>query len=125
MHNHFAALIPVGPGALESTRTVDLLDSLFTYEPAAKAVIIDDTHGSGLAAQLQSALTSAVTIIRHPRAMPTDSSLGPLCAGVLFGIEYIYNSAPVDFIVKLDTDALVIGSFSDKLGTKLADCPEA
>ena len=72
--NAFAALVLLGPGPDEHQRLVDLLDSLFYYEPDVRAVlVIDDSVGFGIV----NSKYERVVIIRNSKSRYSFEMLGP------------------------------------------------
>ena len=104
----FAVLVPVGPGSAELARFRDLLDSVVAYEPAGsfRLIVVDDgprprDFGTG------------ATVIRTPLWREGRRPPDPLSAMVAGTVEGLRAAAGAEFVVKLDTDALVIAPFAD------------
>lgn len=132
----FAILIAVGPGEIEAGRTVDLVESLVAYEPdaASRIVVLDDSpEDRDLESLLRPAGGDRIVVIRHLRRVGTSvdelpvTTLGPLCAGLLQALAWIAEQMPrneLRFVLKLDTDALVIAPFAKQIERLLAADPE-
>jgi hypothetical protein len=111
-----AALIPVGPSSVDVDRLCDLLDSLTSLEPAARlCVLIDDSKGKQKLETIHESYPSLdVVVLPNPRDRDRPASKGRspcLAAGVLSGLAWVQANANVDFVLKLDLDALVIAPF--------------
>lgn len=125
----FAAIIPLGPSDYEIERTQDLLDSLFYYEPdVALIVFIDDAaadrHLAGRFRVPPGARLVSVWNDRRGRGIGPTSGLA---AGMLLALRRLHDErdGAFSFVVKLDTDALVIAPFAERLGARLAARPLA
>jgi hypothetical protein len=121
----FTVLLPVGPKSVEVARLADTLDSLRAHEPAdqIRLVIVDDS----LAPRPELATIdwpTPPTVVRTPlwggRKPPHFKSA--LVAGALEGLRAAAVGAP-EFCLKMDTDALVIAPFADKIRAAFAADP--
>lgn len=123
----FAIFIPVGPTEEEVQRTADLLDSLFTYEPQVSTVIfVDDVLESrDLATKFKFPSSCNVVSILNPRRGLGLGYLGGGCVASIAAYGYINAHLNVDFTLKCDTDALIIGPFSAQLLDALKSNPGA
>ena len=116
----FSVLVPVGPDDIDLVRLGDLLASLRRHERPSdiELILVDDAPSSRLGATLGLEWAST-QVIRTPiwrRGRPdayTAMTVGTIC-----GIRAASPGAA--FLLKLDTDALVIGSFSEQLEQALA-----
>jgi hypothetical protein len=126
MTSGFAVIIPPGPGETERRRVLDLMDSLWTYEPGARlCVVIDD---SGEARDLFPAGEwpgCEFVTLRGPFHGRGEPLLGRLSAGILLALRTIHESGPFEFIVRLDTDALIIAPFRNAVREFIQVHPEA
>ncbi len=119
----FVAYIPVGPDNLELNRTKDLIDSLVYYESAVSIILIDDGRRQrNLSKKIVVPRGSQLDIVHYPRKFGHSDSRGRLCQIGLLTLEYIKHrfGSEIGFVLKLDTDSLVINSFSDKIQKALA-----
>ncbi len=123
----FAAYIPVGPDQGEITRTVDLIDSLCAYEPMVSwIVIVDDSHTyRNLEQYIKVPSSCKLHILPHPRKGDNANILGGLCAANLVAFSHIERRTNSEFVLKLDTDALVIAPFAQKVKSKFELEPRA
>jgi hypothetical protein len=127
----FAIALPMGPGEKEVACAADLLDSLASHEPGpALLVILDDSpQPRNLAEILPIPPAYTPVILRHfrhdlPGEHPRTTN-GPLCAGMLQLYRWIAQNRPdVSFVLKCDTDALVIAPFAKKIESAFAAHPQ-
>ena len=120
-----AALIPVGPRPGEVDRLEDTLDSLVHYESGvAYVVIVDDSNGSNKYENiLDRYFPTKIIILDNPRQGKGMGWSGGLCVAVSTGLKWIMENTNVDFTVRLDTDSLVISSFSNRTIYKIKCFP--
>lgn len=122
----FAVIAAVGPGDVELSRLRDLLDSLYTYEPGVRAIIVIDDRNDGF--DLRSAAPAPPTcqtlIVKNPRQGRGDGVRGGLAAGILAGFARADALTDIAFTLKLDTDALVIAPFADRILAAFAANPK-
>jgi hypothetical protein len=118
----FAAVIPVGPAAAERLRLFDLLASLWHYEPnLSRVVVVDD----GALVDFPAG-PCPIDRVSNPRQGRGNGILGGLCTGILAGIKQcVAFENEIDFVVKIDTDALVIAPFAAQLARLFHDRPGA
>lgn len=132
----FAILIPVGPDAIEPARVVDLIQSIVAHEPSpgeARIVLLDDGPSTrDLSAMVAAPAGYSLTMLRHPRhalvadPFPRASTLGSLGAGLLAALAWLQSQATKPrFVLKLDTDALVIAPFVRQIERALSNHPSA
>lgn len=116
----FAAYIPIGPAETEVIRAVDLINSLCAYEPSIPwIVLVDDSRDHrSLGRCLHVPSTCRLIILPHPRQTGHLDSRGGLCVADLVALDYIWKNLSADFVLKIDTDALVIAPFSQKIAQK-------
>lgn len=126
MTNGFAVIVTIGPGKAELRRFHDSMDSLWTYEPGARLVVaIDD---SANARELANGLVcgdSRLVTLKAPFGEQGEPLLGRLSAGVLLALRTIHQAGSFEFVVRLDSDALIIGPFRDAVRSFIALNPEA
>ena len=119
----FGVFVPLGPGEAEVLRAADLLDSLWCHEPGTRWVLVidDDPSPRDLSVLPRAPRSCEITVLRHPRNGRGDGLMGGLCAANLVAMDWFERHTSAAFFVKLDTDALVTGSFADRLGSCLSD----
>jgi hypothetical protein len=112
----FAVLIPVGPGEAEVVRMADTLESVRAYEASHEIhlLLVDDnpsprdlSPGAGDWASFELVRTP---LWRHE----TPDAYSAMVAGTLMGMRAAAEHRP-EFLLKLDTDALMIAPAADKL----------
>jgi hypothetical protein len=125
-------VILVGPGVRERRRFVDLLLSLRHFEAELLAqsslILVDDGDES-----ITGALDPKTYGFRQVRVLinPYRKTGGGqivydrLMAGIIVALRQIVEMEDVDFVLKLDTDALIIGHFQERIKAFLEQHPEA
>jgi hypothetical protein len=122
----FSVLIPIGKSALDLDRLRDLLESLFRYEPdVAEIVIVDDVMPARDFSHLTLPPPCRLVVLPNPRRGAGDGWLGGLAAAVIEGNNWLQKNSICDFVLKLDTDALVIAPFAAKVSAAFAARPGA
>ena len=121
----FAVILPVGPGQQELDRTADLLNSLWAYEPHTHwLILVDDSKQDRQLTQRFNIPSSCKSIsIINPRQGKGIGHTGGLCTALLTALYWIQKNTDVSFALKLDTDALVIAPFAEKIHTAFAAMP--
>jgi hypothetical protein len=122
----FAVLTPVGPSPIEMERLSNLLESLFSHEPSTSwVVLIDDSCiGRRLDKVFRFPSSCQPIILPNPRRGRGNGWSGGMCVGVLSGLHWIRKNTDINFILKLDTDALVIAPFGEKIGNFFRKFPD-
>lgn len=119
----FAVLIRVGPKLTEVDRVKDTLESLFHYEDPADIafVLVNDGNSPELLQNILDAYPLAsATIIRDPRNGRGDGWTDGSTVGVITGLRWIAEHArATEFVLKIDTDSLIIRPFSEHVATFL------
>ena len=115
----FVVVIPVGPSAAESERTLDLLDALRSHEPRARRVLLVDD------APQPREWPHDVSVIANPRFGRGIGTLGGTCAATLAALKWAHDRHPGWWVLRLDTDALVIGPVADRVEEAFARHPRA
>lgn len=105
-----SVLVCVGPGTREVNRLADLLDSVQTHEGSrCHTIVINDEPGRDLKHM-------ADIVIDNPRAGRGCGWGAGLTMGILSGFKLFHEIASTQrFILKLDTDSLVIAPFIDSI----------
>jgi len=114
----FWVLIPVGPTDDDVKGAQDLIESIVTYEPTVSGIVFldDGVKDRCLAGRFVVPSTCNTISLMPSRNAGTNEfrKTGGLCAGILSGLRWIQESTEACFVVKLDSDALVIDPFLDK-----------
>lgn len=118
--------MPVGPGAAELHRLYDLLDSLWRYEQGARLCVLIDTWRRVRTNVLRRKCPQACrfAILDAPFSEQGEALFGRLSANLLLGYRAIHAAGPFEFVLRLDTDALIIGPFHQSVRDFLACHPE-
>ena len=112
----FAILIPLGPGRAELQRLGDLLEAVLHFEPTCTAaVIINDGNDKEAARNVAGQFPVRCEILANPRNGRGSWWGGGSSAGTICGLRWITNHLEPEFVVKLDSDSLVIGHFKEAL----------
>jgi hypothetical protein len=113
----FSVMVPVGPADADMRRLGYVLESLRRYERPSEIELILIDDGTSARLRADSGLGSGwarTEIIRTPLwtgRLPHETTA--MTAGTISGVRAA--SLDADFLLKLDTDALIIGHFSDQL----------
>ncbi|MGI9087606.1 MAG: hypothetical protein ACR2HH_07710 [Chthoniobacterales bacterium] len=115
----FVALIPIGPGETERERLSDLLASLFHFEAPEESGVLLVNDGNSRS-QLQELISPyplvQSAILDNPREGVGDAWSDGLAVGIFAGLHYLAEHlSGAQFVLKLDTDSLVISPFADKI----------
>jgi hypothetical protein len=122
-------LILVGPSKTEIHRLSDTIESIKYHEPNGGMIfLVDDSLiERGLKKCLGGTKNSGqwtIQVIKNPRRGIGDGWASGLCVGVLAGLLWIYNHVSyVDFVLKIDTDSLIINPFIEKINGKFTESP--
>lgn len=113
----FSILLGVGPGDLEIERTADFLDSLFCHEPEVSAVVLIDDAGYDrkMAEQFSPPNGCLLVSIVNPRQRTGIGWGGALCTSVILGLKWFHQNKDGGFILKVDTDSLIIAPFAESI----------
>ena len=115
--NHIVLLMSIGPGSQELIRLHDFFAGVFCWEPAVKSVVLidDSVEPRGLSNQFVLPAGVSIHSVHHPRKGAGAGVWGALTEGVLLGLDWIAIHEPhAAMVLKVDTDALVIGPFHNK-----------
>jgi hypothetical protein len=123
----FAAFIPVGPTVTDASRAVYLIRSLLKWEPdLGWCIFVEDTPApigfstlNGIPARCQ------VVELLNPRRGQGGDWRGAVSAAKLIALGWVHNNTDADFVLKIDTDALVIRPFSTAVRHFLLSHPTA
>ena len=123
----FAVAVNVGPGDREIERLIDLAASVTAWEPHGPAwfVMVDD--GGPTPRDLDRRLTlpagwKAISL-HHPRRPGVGNyKFGKgICSPVLVSLAWIQKNTDARFVLKLDTDSLVIAPFAQRITHRFED----
>ena len=114
----YAAVVCVGPGEHEMGRLADLVTSLVRFEAAslARLVVVDDVpearNFAGIAQELPA---GRLQVLHNARRSRGDGWSGGLAANTVFGLAAAGAGRHCAYVLKLDTDSLVIAPFHERL----------
>ncbi|MCS7034141.1 MAG: hypothetical protein NZ561_09115 [Phycisphaerae bacterium] len=116
----FAVLVCVGPKNEELDRVADLLDSVASFESGpAYFVMVDDGRGDRRLVQrfrFPMNLSPVSLVLDRSGTRGRYLLAKGICGAVLTGLDWIARHAEdARFVVKLDTDALVIAPFARRI----------
>jgi hypothetical protein len=113
---NFAAYIPVGPTDLEVERAVDVIDSIAKHDDAMRWVIVidDSCEPRDIARAVEVPDYCTLVVLPSLRQGLGQARTGGLCAAGLAAAEYAQRATDADFLLKLDTDSLVINSLHNR-----------
>lgn len=122
-----AIAVAVGPADLEVSRLRDLADSLACFDPGpATLVLIDDAPTPRhLDALLSLPPSMRAVSLHHPRhgGKVTFTKGKGICSAILLALQWIQSNLDAQFVLKLDTDSLVISPFRDRLNATFSANP--
>ncbi len=123
----FSVLLGVGPGDSEIERTADFLDSLFFHEPLAHTVVLVDDAGYDrkLADRFRAPEGCSISSLVNLRRRTGVGWGGALCTSVILGLEWLNRNTDASFVLKVDTDSLVIAPFARFVAESFETLPEA
>jgi len=122
----WAVLIPAGPGKPEVDRVADLLESLYRFEPSvSRVVVVDDGPEAGRDLRsVAGPLRDRTSVITNPRARDADWWTEGVLVGIAAGLELLLADRDVEWVLRMDTDALVIGPVSETVTAAFAADPQ-
>lgn len=115
----FAVAVAVGPKDEELARTQDLIDSVGAWERHdGWFIMVDDApRPRGLDRSLRFPTSLRPIALHHPRhgrVIIYKRGKG-ICSAVLLALQAAARQTTCDFMLKLDTDSLVIGPFVERV----------
>jgi hypothetical protein len=108
--------MPVGPGAQEVHRAQDTVASILTWEPTVSHVVLVDDSPEARRLVIPGSIPLA-----HPLAGVRAHRADRVGAATLAGFRWVATETNAEFVMKIDSDALVIAPFADKVRRALAD----
>ncbi len=116
-----AVVMPVGPEPVEADRCRDTALSILAWEPAVRWIVLVDDSSSARDLTGQLAGATDPVCLPHPLRGRRAGLADRVAAAVLAALEWVARNTDADLVMKLDTDALVIAPFADKLAAAAAD----
>ena len=119
-----AVIVSVGPSPEHLQGLEDLLASLALYEPETRHVLIVSDGARRNLEQLSVPAGVVIDTVENPRGGRGNGHAGGLACGMLAGYARLAERAP-SLILKLDTDALIIGRSFERVEAFFAANPTA
>jgi hypothetical protein len=112
-----ACYIPVGPGDDEVRRVVDLIDSVKSYCSKVEWIILvdDPAEPRTLAPMITVPAGVQLTVLLNPRDRRGPGNTGGLCVADMIAFQHVQQSTDAEYLLKLDTDSLVISQFTTRV----------
>jgi hypothetical protein len=122
----FAVAICVGPGDLERSRFEDFANSLFHFEQRIGqfAVVDDSITPRPLLDKLKLPANCKATVITNPRKGRGSGWGAGLTAAILSALRWIHDNGQPSFVLKADTDTLIVAPFATKVHNQFVARPE-
>lgn len=114
----FVVAIPVAPGSREHARATDLLAALHAHERLAQDVVVVDDEPGG-PRQYANPGFPRLDVIANPRAGRGIPTLGGTCTATLAALAWANAEQPGGWVLRMDSDALVIGPFARAIDAEL------
>ncbi|HEY0791745.1 MAG TPA: hypothetical protein VGD78_11845, partial [Chthoniobacterales bacterium] len=122
----YTLVVALGPGELELTRLTDLLSSIAFHqrEGCAGVVLVNDgnpaaSKGKGIS------FPASIEVVQNPREGRGSGWAGGLLTGLLHGFRIAHAQFPASYVLKLDTDSLVIAPFHARILAAIEAAPRA
>jgi hypothetical protein len=112
-----AVVTPVGPGAVDAERAWDNVRSMSAWEPQVRWIVFIDDSGPGEERDLAAVDVDGIQVVSIPSPLSRgEGSMHERVASAsMAGLGWVANSTDADIAMIIDTDALVIAPFADKL----------
>lgn len=125
--NGFALIVPVGPGATEQRRFRDLLDSLFAWESGLRLCVAIESDPPAVREVRRGFARGGCRFVSlsAPYRGRGKALEGRLSAGILLALRTVHRAGRFEFVLRADTDALVIGPFREAVRGLLSRHPDA
>jgi hypothetical protein len=122
-----AVYMPIGPSDDEVARAADVLDSVEAFSESLRwIVLVDDAREPrGLERRLACRAPCELVVLHNPRNGVGNGRTGGMCVSNLLAYGYIHRHTDAAWVLKLDTDSLVIGPFEERLRAAIAARPDA
>jgi hypothetical protein len=120
----FAVVMLIGPGAKEVERARDAIESLIAYEPENFTLFLVDDVPSGrpLVEKISPQIRERTVYLKNPRNGKGSGWCAGTTAGLLTALKRV-SELPIEFVLKIDTDSLIIGEFSKKIAARFQKVP--
>jgi hypothetical protein len=121
----FAVVMLIGPGDKEIERARDVVESVIAYEPENFTLLLVDDVPAGrpLVEQISPQIQDRCIYLKNPRNGKGSGWGSGAAAGVLAALKQVSEIQSYEFVLKIDTDSLVIGEFADKTAARFQKMP--
>jgi hypothetical protein len=122
----FGVVICVGAGDYERMCFEDFANSLFHYEPGVClfAVVDDAIPPRSLLERLKIPANCKATVIANPRKGRGSGWGAGLTAAITSALNWIHDNGRPSFVLKADTDTLIVAPFANKIHNQFLAHPE-
>jgi len=108
----YALIVPVGAAPIELDRLADLIDAVGHFEPGLRyCVLLDNAPQPRRLERVVKLRRGEVISLVNTHQGTGHVLLGALCTGVLAALLTIAQRGMPDYVLRLDSDAMVIGPF--------------
>jgi hypothetical protein len=123
--SRFGVVIPAGPSPQEFDRIADVMASLHHFEPGVTRVVIVNDEHTGRHDLMAAAgpLADRTTVIENPRDPAADGWSEGVLVGIASGLQELLDGPDLDWILRMDSDALAIGPFDAAVSDRFASDP--
>ena len=121
---NFAVIVPIGPDDAELLRFHDFLESQWSYERGASLCVAIDSSPQVREVKPRNNHIPDFVTLHDPFRGQGEPLMGRLSASLLLGFDLIRRAGPFDFVLRADTDALVVGEFRSTVSRFLAEHPQ-
>ena len=113
----FGVAICVGPGDYERSCFEDFANSLLHYEPGvARLAVVDDAiPPRSLLERIHLPPSCQAIVIANPRQGRGSGWAAGLAAAVIAALCWLHEQGELDFVLKADTDTLIVASFAGQV----------
>lgn len=121
---NIALVVLLGPDRGEIDNLIDLFDSVSAYTPSSTekvdAYIINDGNDHADLGKLGAGIFRRTKVLKNPLTGFSGNAYDRMAAGMLSALRLVGQSCRYEFVLKADTDALVIRGFANKVSEYFA-----
>ncbi len=126
---NIALVVLLGPDPSEIDDLIDLFDSVSAYAtPSTEKVdvyIVNDGNDHADLGKLGAGIFRRTKVLKNPLTGLSGSAYDRMAAGMLSALRLVAQSCRYEFVLKADTDALVIGEFANRVLEFFATTPKS
>lgn len=114
--------IPLAPGQADIERTSEILESIKVYESLVTDVILldDGPEDRKLEGRFTPPPGVKIHSLRPKRGSNADGKRGGLCHNIIQMFAYALRQTQADMVLRMDTDAAIVGPFVERAASELA-----